>query len=76
MFQLTQLWLDRGRLRSAPEQYWLQDKAWADLVWTGKSLATHEIERWLELSGCEIDGGGFCAKDGTGCESGETSDER
>ncbi|KAF9698297.1 hypothetical protein EKO04_003952 [Ascochyta lentis] len=51
---LAQQWLDSERLRSDPEQSWMQNNAWTELVWAGKSLAGYEVKRWLELSGCEV----------------------
>ena len=77
---LAQQWLDSERLRSDPEQTWMQDNTWVELVWAGKSLAGHEIKRWLELSGCEVrdsnaeekdDGRGPCERNGTDQEGGE-----
>lgn len=58
----------------------MQDNTWVELVWAGKSLAGHEIKRWLELSGCEVrdsnaeekdDGRGPCERNGTDQEGGE-----
>jgi hypothetical protein len=53
---LVQQWLLNERLRSDHEHKWMQDSIWADQVWAGKSLAGHEVKRWLELSGCEVYG--------------------
>jgi hypothetical protein len=58
----------------------MQEDAWARSVWAGKSLAGHEVKRWLELSGYEVrdadaedlnDSGGLCVEMGTGCERNE-----
>jgi hypothetical protein len=32
----------------------MRNNAWNELVWAGKSLAGHKVQRWLELNRCEV----------------------
>ena len=51
---LAQRWLENERQRSGVEQMWTEDSRWLREVWAGKSLASHEIPRWLSLSGYDV----------------------
>lgn len=53
---LVQEWLEKERERSDPEKQWTKQIRWAEEVWAGKSMAGHEIPRWLYINGCEDSG--------------------
>ncbi|KAL5410109.1 hypothetical protein PMIN03_005570 [Paraphaeosphaeria minitans] len=79
--QLAQQWLDSERQRSDPGQNWIKEKRWAQEVWAGKSLASHEVGQWLELSGYDVRDAGsdhevLCANEvPIDCEQGSTGIE-
>ena len=51
---LAQQWLENERQCSGAEQMWTEDSRWLREVWAGKSLASHEVVRWLSLSGYDV----------------------
>ncbi|EDU47324.1 HNH-2 domain-containing protein [Pyrenophora tritici-repentis] len=52
--QLAQQWLEKERERSDPEQTWTKDMLWVQEVWAGKTIASHEVPRFWNLSGYEV----------------------
>jgi hypothetical protein len=51
---LAQKWLEKERERSDPEQTWTEEMHWVREVWAGKTMASHEIPRFWDLSGYEV----------------------
>ncbi|KAH8714825.1 hypothetical protein GQ44DRAFT_762634 [Phaeosphaeriaceae sp. PMI808] len=51
---LAQEWLKKERQRSDTQNRWAEEKRWAREVWAGKSLSSHEVMRWLEVSGYDV----------------------
>jgi hypothetical protein len=79
--RLAKQWLDSERQRSDHGQKWIKEKRWAQEVWAGKSLASHEVGRWLELSGYDVRDAGSddkvlrATEVPIGCKQGSTSNE-
>ncbi|KAL1796175.1 hypothetical protein ACET3X_004715 [Alternaria dauci] len=51
---LAQKWLEQERQRSDPEQTWTEEMRWLREVWAGKTMASHEVPRFWDLSGYEV----------------------
>ncbi|KAI0570125.1 hypothetical protein TUN199_11183 [Pyrenophora tritici-repentis] len=51
---VPQQWLEKERKRSDPEQTWTKDMLWVQKVWAGKTIASHEVPRFWNLSGYEV----------------------
>jgi hypothetical protein len=51
---LAQKWLEKERERSDPKHTWTEEMYWAREVWAGKTMASHEIPRFWDLSGYEV----------------------
>ncbi|KAH6510836.1 hypothetical protein HBI81_252900 [Parastagonospora nodorum] len=51
---LAQEWLKKERERSDPEHTWTEEMLWVREVWAGKTMASHEVPRFLDLSGYEV----------------------
>ena len=49
-----QKWLEQERERSDPGQTWTKEMRWVCEVWAGKAMASHEVPRFLDLSGYDV----------------------
>jgi hypothetical protein len=51
---IAQAWLENERQRSDPDGTWDEEREWVQHVWSGKTLASSELEQWFAAIGTEI----------------------